>query len=222
MPQGGDELVRAAAGCEPPVSPAVRQLCAARLLAGIDSVAKRAAAMQRPQQAAPGAQAGRAAGAADGQAGERVAQERRDEAAALVEIATYVGNLQERSPVRSACGLMLACGTCHDPGVATVPVFMLWEFAPLVRAPCCAQMAFDSVSGHLQGLSLAAELPEELLTAVSALRALAAKASKASQKAGVTPEAAAQQRCAMSSTSQKAGTGCGQTWLCIFRDSAFR
>lgn len=47
---------------------------------------------------------------------------------------------------------------------------------------------------RLQGVSLAAELPEELLSAVGALRALAGKALKASQKAGVTPEAAAQHR----------------------------
>lgn len=95
-------MVRAAAKCQPPVSAAVRQLCAARLLAGIDSVAKRAAAVQRPQQAAAG-QAGAAAGAAaDGAADEGAAQQRREEAAALAEVATYVAGLQE-TPVRGLC-----------------------------------------------------------------------------------------------------------------------
>ena len=48
------------------------------------------------------------------------------------------------------------------------------------------------------GISLAAELPEELLSAVAALRALAARCAKAARKAAVTPEAAAQHRCLLS------------------------
>lgn len=45
-----------------------------------------------------------------------------------------------------------------------------------------------------QGVSLAAELPEELLSAVTTLRALAARADKGARKADAAPEAAAQQR----------------------------
>ncbi len=45
------------------------------------------------------------------------------------------------------------------------------------------------------GVSLAAELPEELLAALAALRALAARCSKAARKAAAAPEAAAQHRC---------------------------
>ena len=42
---------------------------------------------------------------------------------------------------------------------------------------------------------MAAELPEELLSAVEALRALAARADKAARKEGCTAEAASQHRC---------------------------
>ena len=43
-------------------------------------------------------------------------------------------------------------------------------------------------------MSLAAELPEELLSAVTTLRALAARADKGARKADAAPEAAVQQR----------------------------
>lgn len=46
----------------------------------------------------------------------------------------------------------------------------------------------------MQGVTLAAELPEELLAAVATLRALATRATKAARKPEASPEAAAQQR----------------------------
>lgn len=46
----------------------------------------------------------------------------------------------------------------------------------------------------VQGVALAAELPEELLSAITALRGLAARADKEARKPGTAAEAAAQQR----------------------------
>ena len=47
-PQSGDVVLRKAARCEPPVSSAIRQLCAARLVSGVDAACKAAATALRP------------------------------------------------------------------------------------------------------------------------------------------------------------------------------
>jgi hypothetical protein len=44
------ELLKKAAQCDPPVSAAVRQLCAARLVSGVDAACKAAATAQRPAE----------------------------------------------------------------------------------------------------------------------------------------------------------------------------
>lgn len=44
------ELIKKAAQCDPPVSAAVRQLCAARLVSGVDAACKAAATAQRPAE----------------------------------------------------------------------------------------------------------------------------------------------------------------------------
>ncbi|KAK9903496.1 hypothetical protein WJX75_007153 [Coccomyxa subellipsoidea] len=130
------ELLKKAAQCDPPVSAAVRQLCAARLVSGVDAACKAAATAQRP---AEGKQV-EAGGDKDG--AEEAGQKRRGmEDAALRDVTQFLAQMQDS-----------------------------------------------------KGVSLAAELPEELLSAVTTLRALAARADKGARKADAAPEAAAQQR----------------------------
>ena len=80
--------------------------------------------------------------------------------------------------INGACGLSL--------NMQAMQLVNLWRILhPLLRKLVLL----------LQGISMAAELPEELLSAVEALKALAARADKAVRKAGCGAEAASQHRC---------------------------
>ncbi len=48
--QSDVEVLKKAAQCDPPVSAAVRQLCAARVVSGTDAACKAAATAQRPAE----------------------------------------------------------------------------------------------------------------------------------------------------------------------------